>query len=248
MEHDQKNLLRGKLALLFGFVFFLSFGLVLISAEPDGVSDVNITSNETREAVPAFEVNISGGYISTMNVTASVQNPRWKAFVGWVVGRFTLDNFGGDTIYDWELASTSGNIFATRNETTVMWADITCANSTILENENIALNHTNSGDNITITFSDTTHDGFFVGGVEITQDTCPSLHTYVNSESQSTNFQQVALFDSPDLVGNVVYSTKIEEGEVGFDGNEYDFQMIVPEVGLAGWSGATPYYLYVELN
>ncbi len=47
---------------------------------------------------------------------------------------------------------------------------------------------------------------------------------------------------------NIVYSSIIEDQSDGFDENDYDFQMLVPENGAEGFSGATAYYVYVEVN
>ena len=47
--------------------------------------------------------------------------------------------------------------------------------------------------------------------------------------------------------GDIVYATILEQDAQGFDNNQYDFQMIVPEVGLT-WSSSTAYYFYVELT
>jgi len=47
---------------------------------------------------------------------------------------------------------------------------------------------------------------------------------------------------------NTVYATIMEEDVTGYDGSKYDFQMIVPEDGSPGFSGATAYYIYVEIG
>ena len=51
---------------------------------------------------------------------------------------------------------------------------------------------------------------------------------------------------------NIVYASIIEEDAHGYRGNAdnqtYDFQMLLPEVGLSSWTSSTPYYFYVELS
>jgi hypothetical protein len=231
------------------FVVFSSFYIIMsldwTSAQPDGPSEVIIVSNETKTTNPAFMVNISGGYISTINITAVMQNPRWKAFVGNVTGKFTLDDASGSAIFDWTLATISGQIYAARNDSSLNWGVIACASTANIEDENIAMGHTNVQDNITTTFSSGTHPGFFVGSQPILQDDCDhALNTFVSSSAQSSNFFEVAL----NTEGNIVYATVIEDSETGFDGAAYDFQMIVPEIGTPGFGGATAYYIYVELT
>jgi len=117
-----------------------------------------------------------------------------------------------------------------------------------METENTALNHTSTQDNITATFGnpgDTNHSLFWVGGTSIAANSCPTLHTYVNNESQNDSFFEMALEDGN---SNIVYATIIEEDETGYDGEDYDFQMIVPEVATPSFDSSTAYYLYVELG
>lgn len=221
------------------------FGASLISAVPGGVDNLNITSNETVSANTAGSiVNISGGYVATINLSTTVQNPHWKAFVGWVNGAFILDDSSGSTIYDWSLATTNGIVYATRDSGTIEWTSIACANTTVMETENTALSHSNADDNITATFDDTTHSAFYVGSTNIGANSCPTLNTYVNNVTQDSTFEEMVLTDTTSLV----YATIIEDQSSGFDENNYDFQMLVPENGAQGYSGATAYYVYVEVN
>jgi len=220
------------------------------AADPQGPDSLNVTANETKGSVSAFTLNTSGGYITTINMTSTTQNPRWKAFVGWMSGTFTLDDSTGATIYDWSMTSVAGEVYATRNSTTPTWANIKCANNSLLENENTLMSHTNANDNVSKTFNDTTHAEFFVGTVNISVNSCPTLNTYVNNASQNTDFEEIALSDSTNFTegGTIIYSTILEQDANGFDNQSYDFQMIVPENGGVGFSGSTAYYLYVELS
>jgi hypothetical protein len=54
----------------------------------------------------------------------------------------------------------------------------------------------------------------------------------------------MALYDST----SIIYATILENDLAGYDGQTYDFQMLVPENGSQGFTGATAYYLYVELD
>jgi hypothetical protein len=248
-SNSERSSLKGLLACVFlavALIFFIALGSV--TADPDGASGT-IVSNETKNTTAAYEINISGGYIATVNLTATIQNVRWKAFVGNVSGSFTLDDASGSTIYDWSIASVSGEVYATRNSSTIIWSDLECANLTTLEAENTAMNHTSATDNITATFNTTsgaTHDLFYVANVSLSANSCPTLNTYQNSGTQDSVFQEVALHEK--IRGNIIYAAIMEQGSTGFDGGDYDFQMIVPENGAPTFSGLTAYYLYVELS
>jgi hypothetical protein len=219
-----------------------------IHAAPTGPTIVFI-ANETKQPASAAIINTSGGSITTVYLNATTQNLRWKAYVGNITGTLTLDDANDNTLFDWTIAQINGEIYATRFSGTINWSGVNCSNSTHISLENIALNHTNGDDNITATFSTQTHQQFFVGTREILANTCYSIHTFVNNTAQSTRFEEVILYDGTNTSnGNIIFATPLERDAHGFDNNTYDFQMIVPEVGLATWASSTAYYFYAELT
>lgn len=218
-----------------------------IRAEPQGPDEILLNSNQTAASVAGKMLNISGGYIADINLSATIQNPRWKGIVGLVTGMFTLDDASGSSIYDWTLASITGRIYTSRNDSGINWAGIRCANLTTLDVENFRINHTNANDNITATFNVTsgaTHNPFFVGAIPIGASSCPTLNTYVDNSTQDNFFEEVALYDG----NNIIYAAILEEAETGFNGKPFDFQLIVPENGAATFTGATAYYIYLEIG
>jgi hypothetical protein len=245
-KEKKRKLLTIVLVGIFILAIF-SFSAIFLSADPTGPAPVVSVSNETKNTTSSAFFNISGGYIAALNLTANVQNVRWKAFVGWVNGKFTLDDQGGSTIYDWSLSVTSGRVYSTRDSSTIEWNLIQCANSTTsLAAENTAMFHNaTSQDNLTRTFQyPGTHDTFWVAGRNIGANACPTLNTYTGSAPQDDDFEEMALYDST----SIIYATILEDNLPGYDGQSYDFQMLVPENGSQGFTGATAYYLYVELD
>ena len=248
MDRKKRGRLISLLVLLgfIGFIALITFSFVS-AADPEGPTSVSVVSNETKGVVSTKMINISGGRIATLNLNATIQNVRWKAFVGNVTGKFTLDDSSGSTIYDWTLSSITGRIYATRNSSSVTWGSINCSNVTTLERENIYMNHSNSLDNLTATFNASagaTHGAFYVGSKYISANTCPTLNVYRNGARNDLYWEEMALYDST----NIVYAAIIDDDETGFDAGAYDFQMIVPENGLPSFTGATAYYLYIELG
>jgi hypothetical protein len=210
--------------LLFGILFILLI-LYVNAADPVSPDSISVSKNETKGAASSQIVNISGGYIATLNLNATIQDSRWKAFVGNVSGSYTLDDSSGATIYDWTLSSITGRVYATRKTTSVTWGSIVCASVANLNAENTYLSHTSPDDNLNVTFNTTagaTHNPFYVGGVLIPADTCPTLNTYRNDNPQDSYFEEMALYDTSTLV----YATIMEQDEVGYDGATYDFQMV----------------------
>ncbi|MDA3836418.1 MAG: hypothetical protein PF542_02235 [Nanoarchaeota archaeon] len=245
MKNNKENKIEKRGILLLVATLMVVTSLMFITAvTPTGTDGLVYGVNETKSVTAGTEVNISGGVISTFNLTANMQNPRWKAFVGNVIGSFTLDDSSANTIYDWTLASVTGRIYATTKLTTPTWGSIACASTADLETENTAMSHSGANDNITATFSDVTHGLFFAAGIQINANQCThTVNPYVGDVS-TTAFEEVALWDG----GNAVYAGLLEEDATGYDGTAYDFQMIVPENGANGFSGSTAYYLYVELD
>lgn len=216
----------------------------LASAVPVGPTVV-FNSSETSTPASAAMINTTGGSITTVVLNATSQNLRWKAYVGNVSGRLTLDDAGQSTIFDWTLAAVVGEVYATRSSDTISWAYVNCSNQSAIAGEEVALNHENNpDDNISATFSTQIHDDFYVGSRLINQNTCYSLHPYINDSSQSDYFEEILLDDGT----NIVYASILEQDMFGFDNRTYDFQMIVPEDGSPGFSGSTGYYFYVELG
>jgi PBP1b-binding outer membrane lipoprotein LpoB len=213
--------------------------------------------NETGPVTTATEfLNTTGGSITTIVLNASSQNLRWKAFVGNVTGTFTLDDAAGYTLFDWGTTAVTGQIYVTRSADALNWSAINCTwtvtgtttNRAVEENENRIMNQTSANDNITVTFRQRVHTPFYVNERLISQDSCYAINTYVNSTAQSARFQEVILYDGTNTTnGDLVYAAILEQDQQGFDNDNYDFQMIVPENGAQGFQSSTAYYFYAEL-
>ena len=213
---------------------------------PEGIA---ITSNVTEEKSPntASSLTTPGGSFTTMTLNGSFQTPRWKAYVGNVSGQLRLSDTAGYSIYDWDLAAISGEVYVSRNDT-IQWADIECITNGVLTSEQASLNLTESyPDSINKTFNNTVHKSFLVGTKNITASSCRAIATYVNNASQSpsenANFQEILLQDNAQ---NVVYATLIESSITGFDGADYDFQIIVPDNPDVNVHNT--YYFFAEIS
>ncbi|MBI4438377.1 hypothetical protein HY640_00425 [Candidatus Woesearchaeota archaeon] len=235
------------LAVAVALSFFVSVASLAV-AVPSGPV-ITPVGNETAVPASSSLLNTTGGSITTMMINSTTQNLRWKAFVGNVSGSLTLDDASGNTVFDWSVSAASGEIYATRFSGQVNWSGIGCSNLTHLQNEDFRMNHTSPSDNVSRTFSQQSHSQFFVGTSVISQNSCFSLRTYVNDSAQSTRFEEVVLYDGTNLTnGNVVFASILEQDAYGFNNRTYDFQMIVPEIGLPTWTSSTAYYFFVELS
>jgi hypothetical protein len=228
------------------FLVILVFVARFSSAQPAGA---NITYNLTETKTPAAAqyLNTTGGSFTTVILNSITQNLKWKAYAGNVTGVLTLDDSGNYSIFQWAASPITGEVYTSRNDS-ISWSNIRCANETHVANEETFMNHTTTNsDSINSTFNYQIHRGFYVGGVQIAQSTCKSTVTWANNTAQAITvnspFQEVLLHDGT----NLIYSTFIDDNTLGFNFKRYDFQMIVAEKGVGGYT-ATRYYFYMELQ
>jgi hypothetical protein len=239
---------------------------------------ITVYSNTTKAIANGTNVNSTvneqspGGYIFTIKIDSRQQNSRWKAYVGNATGTFALDDSDDNTIFEWSLVSIAGEVYATRSSN-INWSGINCtwiadgkrnsnegyesSNRTPEHNENKFFSHTNSDDNITATFAKTNHSSVTVGTVVIGKDECFTLQTWkmdsqqVFADSDDAKFTELLLYDGSynKTNGDIIYATQIEQDETGYRADStYDFQMIVPENSITGFSSSTAYYFYIELS
>ncbi len=240
--HTSHVMLLLSMALVMVFILCASS----VYAAPQGPT-ITFNSTETPTPQPATQITTAGGSFTTIVLNATQQTPRWKAYAGNVTGRLVLDDSTSRSIFDWSLASVTGEVYASRNGS-VDWASITCVNQTTILNEDTFLNMSQSNpDTINRTFVNKVHRGFYVGSTFIQNSTCNAIATYVNdtaqASSESANFQEILLQDN---TGRMVYSTLINQNATGFNLRRYDFQLIVAENEYQ--STPTTYYMYVELT
>jgi hypothetical protein len=236
-------------AKLNGICTIILLGLILIAftvhalAPSAPTSVINSTLN-LAEPKASSEISTAGGTITNLTISVTTTNPRWKGFVGKINGTLGLFDDSLSSLYSWAVESTTGEIYATRNSSVPYWSSIICASPLIIAKEELALNITSSNiDSINSTFNKTLHNEFYVGIEKINADSCPSIALNVNSTTQTTEFQQVLLSEGSSLI----YASLLEDSAYGFNNQTYDFQMIVPEIGLDGSHASVPYYLYLEL-
>ena len=143
-----------------------------------------------------------------------------------------------------------GEIYAA-NQSGITWSDVICVNltgngtlgheginQTILE-DMYGIAHS-AKDGFDETF-DTTID-IEISGSSI--GTCPGTRLYVDNSSQTERWNETLLTEN--ATGAVIFAVAVEENDPGFNGKQWDFQMIVAEDDAT--AGATPYSFYIELT
>jgi hypothetical protein len=221
---------------------------IAVMGTPVGPNTITYVENKTHGITAAASRSADErGTIVTVRMNVSQQSLYWKAYVGNVTGKITLDDDLNYTIYDWTLSILAGEVYATRKSTTVGWGTVRCANNTVIETEASVLNHTiQKSDSINKTFRRNNHTAFFAGNVPFAANSCNhTVHTYVSDAVQKSSFSEVLLYDTS---GYIVYTSILNDSAKGYNNEYYDFQMLVGEKGQDGSVTPLSYYFYVELT
>ena len=231
--------MKKKLSLLLiclSAVFMFSFAI----AEPSG-AEVTPGTSSRMNATEAGNHSAQAGNLTEITLYSEVITRSWQGYFGNVSGAIRLADSSGNNMYNWSLASASGQVYATYNSS-ISWTEVECLDWAT-EGEDLeslfGVSSTHS-DRVNETFSDSTdHSGFLVGSKEITENTCMAVNLF--DEDGEGAFEEVLLSD-----GTTAIFTSIINSGTGFDGNSYDFQMIVLEDGRD--TETTTYYFYVEIE
>lgn len=251
---------------VFGFIALL----VLISLpfalaiEPFGAS-VTSSAPERAPADVAGTADAFAGNITELSVSGYSNTQTWQGYFGNITGTIQLADAGDNVLYNWSLATPSGEIYGALNDT-ITWGSIQCfnftanssgsagtagetnlagVNLTVLENQFNIANDDVDGVNETFTLID--HDEFYTANLQFSANECRSTRVYSNGGPIDQQFEEVLLYDPN--TGSVVFASLIEESSVtGFNGGDNDFEMLVLEDGHGVDVSATTYYFFVELE
>jgi hypothetical protein len=210
------------------------------------------------------------GNVTALEIFGQSPTLWWQGYYGNVTGRIVLSDAINNTMYAWELATPSGEIYATNSSLAVWWDNLTCVNFTAdtatnhkinMTTLNVQYNMNLTADpaNVDIqafngTFNSTFTDILSVGGNKIGDDDtdsehCAMLYTFVDGAWQQNIFRELITFDNESAL---VFVSFLEDSLNGFEngGDDlHDFQMMVPEDGTPGQEAiTTTYYFYVELE
>jgi len=202
----------------------------------------------------ADSVDAEAGNLTELNIVGITQTKSWQGFFGNVSGQIILADSSNYRFYDWSVAEPQGEVFASVNDT-ITWTDINCApiddagfRSTW--NTFYGLADTDY-DDLNKTYNATDHPTFYVGYTTLTG--CRTTYTFINNASQAADFPAVLL--SSDSNSTLIFTAILEDkdagqrqGITGYDGKNYDFQLLVAENGENGNSDVTPYYFWLDIE
>jgi hypothetical protein len=245
------------LAFIAFFVFITGLALAAVPSGANYTGEVTTTApvNDNPQSHAAL-----AGNMTYLDITGTSTDQSWQGYYGNVSGTIQLADSSSKVLYNWSIASPSGEVYASENGTgAIAWVNITCYNYTdnyteggarLAKLETRFNLSSDDEDGVNETFQDdNTHDAFNTGAKEFTAGQCPAAYMYNSSGfGAAGTFEEILLTDATDDV-QVVFAALLEDtNTAGFDGNYYDFEMIVLEKGKSGDTDSRDYYFYVELE
>lgn len=252
-------------------ILILALFSVVVFADPDPSGPANIdrgaSERRTADSNDGIVEPSTAGNVTSLNINSTEITKRWQGYYGNVSGLITLDDANNNTLYNWQLASSDGEVYAS-NGSSVTWSNIQCLNFTADEssaegyryNLSSANNLIGLGsdseqakeDSVNATFnltygdagSGTTDETFEVGSVTIDNAANCSMANLFNSNGwQSSSFHEVLLTDNE----SIIFASLLENSVAGFQNIGIGFEMIV---GVNGTDSTTTdnYYFFVELT
>ncbi|PIN89149.1 hypothetical protein COU60_04765 [Candidatus Pacearchaeota archaeon CG10_big_fil_rev_8_21_14_0_10_34_76] len=241
----------------------------MVSAEPTG-------ANTTETGTGSFTVDSPGnvtafaGNVSSVNINGRSSTQAWQGYYGNVTGTLVLADSSNSLLYDWSIASPSGEVMFSKNDT-ITWSNTQCFNYTatgtfaddtsnagatsqfgmnlsqIHDEFSILSNHTDTVDKTFNITGGSGHQPFYISNLEFLTGECQSTRLHVNSAYQTSNFDNVLLYEPS--TASVIFTSLIEQGgSTGFNGDLQDFQALVLEDGHGADTAITTYYVFVELE
>lgn len=265
-----KRTLRG----CFGVIVFLALSLFLFLPRVSAITPSGAQTEpgipETAPADPADHENAYAGNVTSVDITGYTTTQSWQGFFGNVSGVIELTDINNNTMYNWTLASPQGEVYASTNETGIMWTHIQCFNFTAtgtydgnewgnggLTNQN-GTNITQLEDRYGIKWDDVDgvnetffenngHDEFYTANKQFITSECLSTMVYGPNGPTANLFEEVLLYEP--VSSSIIFASLLEENDpAGFDDANHDFEMLVLENGHGTDVDSTDYYFYVELE
>ncbi len=239
------------------FVMLSIFALTAVAvsmAAPAGPTSLSVIDS-SRRTLPAVNRtdNALAGNVTELSISTIQITQGWQGYYGNVTGTIVLDDASNNTLYSWNFVKIAGEVYASRNHS-IDWSsgNIVCADAGNVSIENSIIfpgSAADDSDNITNTFTQTTHPAFNVGSNSFSANQCTySLSTYVDDAADAARtFNETLLYSK--TTGGIIYTAILNDNGNGFKtgADSYDFQMLVGEDGHSN-SATTTYYFYVELT
>lgn len=211
-------------------VISLLFAAQIFAAEPEGAQIVSSDDLGSFPTPSADDVDLQAGNITLVNLVSNMSTLRWTGIYGNASGGIKLGDSDGDVMYSW---TGLGNLIYI-SEAVPTWSTLVDADVTAVATAYSFIGGS-AADNYTNTFS---HAPESIGSNIFTLNS-----DYAVTLSGSTTWKTYSLTDGT----NVVFTGKVSNAGLSYNGQVVDYQMIVPEDGTGGDETPTNWMLFLEL-
>lgn len=188
------------------------------------------------------ELDVEGGNITQANLTSEQSTDDWAGVFGNASGELILgaNGVGGDVLYDWD--ASADYVFAASEA--VEWTEIVNGSAEAVNDYYDNLDQQQSDDAIA-----TFDDGVQEVTVAREQYEGDSVNTY--DENENAVWPTVVVEDNSTAAdetesGTPVFSSETLDGETAFNGDEADYQMLLPAEN--GDTEVSSFDMYLELS
>lgn len=221
-------LLLGAMALLaIGFAYAAVPGGATVTAE----TDLGEYRNFTAESV-----DLEAGNITSANLDTNTSTFRWVGLLGNVSGTLVLGDSADNLLFTWTAA---GNLVYASEAAGIDWPNVAERSAVQLDADYAYLS--GASDSAQDTFLDTANNG------ELGSNIVTLGGNAAQANTSSGTFATFALYDSTNAA-NVFAANVSATAVTGFNGQQIQYQMVLPEDGTGANTSATTYYLWVELE
>ncbi|MCX8200448.1 MAG: hypothetical protein N3G76_03180, partial [Candidatus Micrarchaeota archaeon] len=199
-------------------------------------------SNSTQSYYARWEgstaaqgIQIEGGNISDLNLSATSLTDRWAAFFGNLTGTIYLTSAAGATtnyVYTWTVSTINSGYVCASPSTTFNFVSATPAN---VPNMNTFFGLGSAADNATGTFTTSTCTLSFSGQPAIT-----SVPNAPTGNNPGDTFETCAIQDG----SNYAFCVAANSAGNNYLGNPANYELMVP---TTPGTGLMTYYFYAEL-
>jgi hypothetical protein len=213
---------------------------IISKLTPGSFAALNLTTtSSTRydDSKPAEGTSGRASNLTELTLQKAITSGAWQGYFGNISGDIELSDASGNSLYDWDSVSVSGEILASRSPN-VDWSTIDCIDPAVMSNENSWLSKSSlDTDSLESTFNMTDHPSFLIASKEISS--CESTRTF--RDTSQTGFWNVLLSDN---FGSAVYTGILSAGNTNFQNRQSDFELLVPVPS----DTISIYYFYLELS
>lgn len=230
------------------FVVFALSVLTLFGAMfaiPVGAQVADTGTPVTLGAQAAGTADAWGGNITEVNLTINSSTLHWQGFYGSVTAGLRLAGPNNNSMKTWTVNTIKGQVYASTSNN-VDFTQLSSLDAALTTLDTAFAFLDGEDDNATSTGSDDANSAFNVGQYTIGANSRPKITTHSNETNDV--WEEVITWHDGDSSDNqsVVFVGILNDSGKAFNGDDADYQIIVPE-DSAGDQSPTTYYFYGEI-